>query len=168
MKRRQHGLSLVELIMFIVIVSVAIVGVLAVLDVTAKSSADPMVRKQALAIAEAMLEEVLSKDYQNDADDPDGLGNASPTYGCTPATTPACRANTRADRGNYNDVDDYQGWDQAAAYALDGMPAPVVGSYAVAVAVADAPLAGVNGKQVTVSVATRGETITLSGFKANY
>ncbi|MDP2823610.1 MAG: type II secretion system protein [Sulfuritalea sp.] len=56
--RRQRGLTLVELIVFIVIVSVALVGVLSVLNLTVKSSADPMIRKQLLAVAEAILEEV--------------------------------------------------------------------------------------------------------------
>ncbi len=161
----QRGLSLIELIMFIVIVSVAIVGVMAVLDVTARSSADPMARKQALAVAEAMLEEVLSKNYENDPADP---GNTSATLGCTVNTTPLCRTNTVADRANYNDVDDYAGWNQSAVYALDGTLAPVTGSYTVTVAVAGDTLSTVAGKRITVSVATRGETIALAGFKANY
>jgi Tfp pilus assembly protein PilV len=63
--RSQRGMSLIELIMFIVIVSVGIVGILLVMNVTVKSSADPMVRKQALAMAEAILGEVLAKDFAN-------------------------------------------------------------------------------------------------------
>ena len=54
----QLGISLIELIMFIVIVSVAVAGIMLVLNVTTKSSADPLVHKQALAIAESLLEEV--------------------------------------------------------------------------------------------------------------
>ena len=80
----QRGLSLIELIIFIVVVSVGILGILSVLNATAKSSADPMIRKQVVAVAEAMLEEVLSKDYQNDPGDP---ANTSATLGCTPNTT---------------------------------------------------------------------------------
>lgn len=56
--RRMAGLTLVELIVFIVIVSVGLVGVLTVLNFTVFRSADPMVRKQMLSIAEALLEEV--------------------------------------------------------------------------------------------------------------
>ena len=56
--RRQAGISFIELIMFIVIVSLGIAGILSVLNLTAQKSADPMVRKQMLAIAEALLEEV--------------------------------------------------------------------------------------------------------------
>lgn len=62
-RRFQSGLTLVELVMFIVIVSVALAGVLTVLNFTVKSSADPMVAKQMLAIAEALLEEVQMKSF---------------------------------------------------------------------------------------------------------
>ncbi|MFA6312356.1 MAG: type II secretion system protein, partial [Sterolibacterium sp.] len=62
-RRPQSGLTLVELVMFIVIVSVALAGVLTVLNVTVKSSADPMIAKQMLAIAEALLEEVQAKSF---------------------------------------------------------------------------------------------------------
>lgn len=54
----QRGISLVELIMFIVIVSVALAGILLVMNTVTKGSADPLIHKQALAIAESLLEEV--------------------------------------------------------------------------------------------------------------
>jgi MSHA pilin protein MshD len=161
---RQRGLTLIELIMFIVIVSVALVGVLTVLNVTVKNSADPMIRKQALAVAEAMLDEVLSKDFQNDPADPT---DSSATLGCTPATAPSCRLNTPADRPNYNDVDDFNGWSQGVIQ-IDGTPAPVLGSYTVAINVAPLNLSGIDGKQVTVTVAGGNETIVLNGFRANF
>lgn len=56
--RHQSGISLIELIMFIVIVSVALAGILLVMNVTTKGSADPLIHKQALAIAESLLEEI--------------------------------------------------------------------------------------------------------------
>jgi Tfp pilus assembly protein PilV len=68
---RERGLSLVELIMFIVIVGAAVAGIIAVISRTTQSSADPMVRKQALAIAEAMMEEVRLQPFTYcDPDDP--------------------------------------------------------------------------------------------------
>lgn len=54
----QRGISLIETILFMVIVSVAVIGVTSVFMTTTRSSADPLVRKQALAIAESLLEEV--------------------------------------------------------------------------------------------------------------
>ncbi len=62
-RRLQRGVTLIELIVFIVIVSVALVGVLTVLNFAASRSADPMVRKQMLSIAEALMDEVQSQPY---------------------------------------------------------------------------------------------------------
>jgi MSHA pilin protein MshD len=57
-RARQRGVTLIEMIVFIVIVSVAVVGVLQVMRLNTANSADPLRRKQALMIAEALLEEV--------------------------------------------------------------------------------------------------------------
>ena len=57
-KRRQDGVTLVELIMFIVIISVALAGIIGVMNLVTANSADPLRRKQALMIAEGLLEEV--------------------------------------------------------------------------------------------------------------
>lgn len=59
--KRQAGITLIELVLYIVIVSVGIAGILSVMNVTTQHSADPMVRKQALAAAESLLEEILLK-----------------------------------------------------------------------------------------------------------
>jgi MSHA pilin protein MshD len=71
MSRAERGVSLIELIIFIVVVGVAVVGVLAAINVGTRSSADPMVQKQALAAAEALLEEVQLQAFTIcDPDDP--------------------------------------------------------------------------------------------------
>ena len=56
--RRQAGVTLIELILFIVIVSIALAGIIGVMSFTTANSADPLRRKQALMIAEGLLEEV--------------------------------------------------------------------------------------------------------------
>jgi MSHA pilin protein MshD len=58
--RYSRGVTLIELIMFIVIVSVGIAGILSVLNVTVRHSADPMVQKQAQALAESWLDEIMT------------------------------------------------------------------------------------------------------------
>lgn len=163
---RQHGLTLIELIMFIIVVGVGLAGVLTVLDVTGRASADPVIRKQALAVAEAMLDEILSKSYENDAADP---GNTSVTLGCTANTNPTCTANTPAQRARYNDVDDYSGWNQNGVFDLNGTALAGLMTYRVVVAVAaPAAFGGVTGKQVTVTVTGGAEAVALTGFRANF
>lgn len=64
---KQRGVSLIELIVFIIIISVALTGILLVMNTVIRSSADPLVRKQALAIAESMLEEIKLQDLSGTA-----------------------------------------------------------------------------------------------------
>jgi MSHA pilin protein MshD len=122
-RRRQRGLSLIELIMFVVIVSVAVAGVLSVFNVATQKSADPAARKQLLAIAEAMLQEVQLMPFTcRDPDDPDA-GNAAVALSgndCAPGGT-AEAIGPEAGESRYNaanpfdNVNDYSGFDTAAA-----------------------------------------------------
>jgi MSHA pilin protein MshD len=169
--RHQPGFTLIELIMFIVIVSVGLTGVLLAFSTTVKSSADPMILKQALRIAEGAMQEVLQKEYQND---PTGDNAATPALGCTPTTTPTCVLNTPADRANYNDVDDYSGFSQTGIKQLDGTTA-VSGleAYTMSISV-DATtatlgsLAAPNVKKITVTVSGSNQTISLVGYRTKY
>ncbi len=63
MTSKQRGASLIELIIFILIISAALIGILSVMNVTSKYSADPLVHKQAIAIAESLLEEIELQDF---------------------------------------------------------------------------------------------------------
>lgn len=56
--KRQHGLTIIELVMFMVIMGVAAAGIIGVINLSTASSADPLRRKQAMLIAEAFMEEV--------------------------------------------------------------------------------------------------------------
>ena len=81
--RSVRGLSLVELVVFIAVVGVAVAGVLAALNLSARASADPMTQKQALSIAEALLEEVQLQAFTYcDPDDPNAA-TALDSAGCT-------------------------------------------------------------------------------------
>ena len=59
---RQLGVSMVELILFIVIIGIALAGILLVMNTVTGRSADTLVRKQALAIGESLLEEIQLQD----------------------------------------------------------------------------------------------------------
>lgn len=159
-RQRQLGLSLVELIMFIVIVSVGIAGILLVMNVSVKSSADPMLRKQAVAMAEAILDEVLAKDY------------ASPAVGdFAEVDFVNCSG-----RPQYDDVNDYACFDGAPASAvifgnstLGATSIPALAGYSATVSVAAPALfSGATMKKVTVTVTGGAETIQLFGYRAGY
>lgn len=72
---QQRGMTLIELIIFIMVVSLALAGVLTVFNTVVRSSADPILAKQAMAVAEALLEEISLKDFC----DPSGAVEVSGT-----------------------------------------------------------------------------------------
>ncbi len=61
-----RGVTLVELIVAIVIIGVALAGVLMVFVRNTSASADPLIWHQATAVAEAYLEEILTKNFVAD------------------------------------------------------------------------------------------------------
>jgi len=76
---RQRGVTLIELILFIMIVGIALAAILGVMNVTTSRSADPVRTKQALMIAEGLLEEVqLARFTRCDpSGDVDAAGNCT-------------------------------------------------------------------------------------------
>lgn len=168
--RVQRGVTLIELIIFIVVVSIGVAGVLIAFNTAVKSSVDPMLNKQALRLAESTLQEVLQKSYQNDALD---AANTSASLGCTLNTTPSCRANTPTDRPNYNDIDDYNNYTQSGVTTMDGaVTVTSLAGYSVSIVVNNtATLGGIAAtdvKKITVTVTGGGQTLTLSGYRSNY
>lgn len=135
--------------MFIVIITVGLVGILSVMNLTTRSSADPMIRKQAMAMAEAVLEEVLSKSYC----DPD-------------LVAPACGVSREASRNDYDDIEDYNGQTIAGNVTLGAPPVLAAGYTATVAVAAAADVSGVNMRRVTVTVNGGGESIELFGYRA--
>jgi MSHA pilin protein MshD len=83
--RPQRGLSLIELIIFMVVMGIAAVGVLQILNLSAKASADPVRRKQALLLAESYLEEVeLARFTYCDPSDPAAATATAPAQCARP------------------------------------------------------------------------------------
>lgn len=113
----QKGISLIELVIFIVILSVALTGITLIYINTTRYSADPMIRIRSIELAQSTLEEILLKAY--DGETPTGGGcvqmsNAATTL-CTSGTAPASDpdfgtplgTDGEASRAAYDDVDDY-------------------------------------------------------------
>lgn len=155
--RRQKGFTLIELIIFIVVVGAGLAGILVVSTNVVKSSADPLVRKQALAIAESLLEEILLKQFA----DPGGGTNGVST--CTQAPG--------ANRALWDDVCDFNGYTSSGITDVQGTAVGALAAYKVlpAVAVTTVTLGGVSVKQVVVSVTdSQNKVITLTGYRGNY
>lgn len=156
--RRQQGFTLIEAIIFIVVVGAGLAGILSVSSTVVKSSADPMVRKQAMAIAESLLEEISLKAFQ----DPGGGTNGVTT----------CDLGGGTNRALWDDVCDYNGYASTGINDVEGNSIAALSNYNVtSVTVADsADLTGLVTKRITVTVTVPGgpDTITMTGFRANY
>lgn len=138
--RRIRGFSLIELLVFIAVVGVAVTGVLAVYSQTVRSSADPVVRKQALAVAESLLEEVLAKPFTYcDPDDPEAETAAGPAA-CTFAEGPGAEAGETRGTGltPFDNVNDYDGLALAAISDVTGAAVPGLAGYSATVQVRSA------------------------------
>ena len=146
-RHRVRGFTLPEAILAIVVIGVGLAGLLLAFGTVARSSADPVLRKQMLAIGQEMLEEVLLKPYTVAA-------NAAPA-GCA--------------RDTYNDVSDFNGYSAAGICTVDGVAIAALASYSVQVAVVAGTLQGVtSAKSVTVTVGNAGESLSLVGWRTDY
>ena len=180
---KQHGLSMIELMVFIVVVGVAVTGVLSVYSSTSRTSVDPMVRKQALAVAESLLDEVLSKPYTYCDPDDANADTATSAAGC--ATTPEGMGTEGVeDRYSntmpYDNVNDYNGFTMPAGPGpglgiMDLTNTSVTGLNAYSATVQVQPAGAFNGIPagetllVTVTVTGPGNhSISLSGYRTRY
>ena len=173
-QRRQTGLSLIELVMFIVIVGVAVAGVLSVLTVTAKHSSDPMIQKQAQAIAEAMLEEIqlqpatyCDPDDANAATAANAAGCATMVEAIGPEGT-----ETRFNSPLFDNVNDYHGYTASPIVDITNTAVAGLASYTAAVTVTQAGAAFALPADEVLQIdvrATSGNTdVTVTGYRFRY
>lgn len=180
------GFTLVELIMFIVIVGIGVTGILLVYSTTIRGSVDPLVNKQMLSIAEAMLEEVELQPFTYCDPDDAQAAVATSSADCTGGTggsndeskTPLGPegGESRASASNpFDNVSDYNGYNTASISDLTGAPIAPLAGYGVQVSVSQQAL-GPSGEvtasnslliRVTVT-SPRGDTLSLSGYRTRY
>lgn len=133
--KTQTGATLVELIVSIVIIATVSTSAMMLVAQTTGRSADPLIRIQSIAIAEAFMEEVFSQAY------PDA-GDTGFESGETRAT--------------FDDIADYNGYTNTNGL-LDQNGALITGldAYTVTVSVGDPPVPlpnGVPSRLIQVSV----------------
>jgi len=191
-RSRSRGVTLLELIVFIVIVSTAVVGILTALDVSNRSSADPMIQKQALAIAEALLEEVQLQPftYCDPEDLPQATTADSATVGPTgcsvaaaveaigPETPAPYGPETRTSATTpFDNVNDYNGFSMGPGITdITGAAITGLEKYSASVSVAN-PVAGQalgtisSSDTLFITVTVTGPsntTVVLDGYRVRY
>lgn len=172
--RRQRGLTLIELIIFIIIVGVAVVGILQVITLNTGRSADPVRRKQAIAIAEGLLEEVrLASFTWCDGDDPK-VEEATDASQCTVVESVGPESGNSRPFDNVNDYVTAYGVPLAynADVVNDGYPP----GYTATVTVSQHAALGPAGVQIpadaalliTVTVAYDTDRVTLDSIRTRF
>lgn len=165
--RYLHGLTLIELLVFIVVVGVAATAMLIVFGSLARNSAGLLPDMQAQALAAGMMQEVLAR--------PAYCGSSTPLDGAGPES-----GETRMTP--YNNANDYQGFDSNADGGisfLNGVPLDTNGDgnpdfpgYRVQVAVGSAnlpPVPANDAQRVTVTVTPPfGARVRLDGVRFCY
>ena len=188
---RSRGFSLVELVVFIVLVSVAVAGVLGALNVSTRASVDPMIQKQALAIAEALLEEVqLQPLTYCDPDDPNAP-TALNTGACTGGVAGSEDAPTLGPEGEtrtsaitpFDNVSDYMapgGFTINPITDITGTAIPGLTGYSATITVARQGVPALAGpvipaipaaEALLISVTVTGPastTVVLHGYRMRY
>ena len=180
-RRRSTGISLIELVVFIVVVAIGIGGVVATYGQYTRSSVDPIVRKQALAVAESLLEEVALQPFTYcDPTDP-------AVYTATSATAVQCpilleaigpeAGQTRTGANPFNNVNDYNGFAIAGAAMTDitGAAVPALAAYSASVSVSASTgelpnlLSNSDAIRIVVTVTgPAGVNVVLQGYRLQY
>lgn len=152
--RKQHGMTLVELVISITIIGIAAAALYSAMAAIIGRSADPMLRQQSLAIAEGYLEEILFQSY---------LDPASPNTG-------SCTATPGLSRARFDDVCDYAGLNDQGVRDATGTVVTALSGYGVQVSVTSlAAWNGVPARRIDVTVIDpAGQRLQLSGFRTCY
>jgi MSHA pilin protein MshD len=138
---RESGATLVEMVVSVVVISITVTGVMMVIYQTSGHSADPLIRTQAIAIAESYIEEILAQPLTDPAGGDTGGSESGET------------------RSTFDDVTDYHGLADTAG-ALDQAGNAIAGleGYNVTVQLTDATLNGDAAKRILVTVTHDGVT----------
>jgi len=184
---RPRGATLIELIMFIVVVGAAVTGVLGAISYATRASVDPMIQKQALAIAEAVLEEVQLMPFTYCDPDDANAATALDAAGCTGGAGGAndeSRLPLSAEAGEtrlsittpYDNVSDYNVFNMAGGVvdiAGNPVPMPELAAYTATVAVVGQALGGIAAGEsllvtVTVTHPSLNPGLVLHGYRVRY
>jgi MSHA pilin protein MshD len=149
--RRQSAFTLIEIVVTIIVIGISATALLSVFTNMIRGSADPVIQQQATTIAEAYLEEIMLRAF----DDPQG-GESGGAEGVEARPT-------------YDDVQDYNSLGTTQVRDQNNNPVAALNDYQVTVTVNGAVLNGVAAMQIDVSVNhPLTGTITLSAFRTDY
>lgn len=171
-RRGASGFTLVEAAITMVVISVAVLTIGQALAFAFSRQSDGLWQIKSVALAEAYVEEIAARRYDEAAP----VGGVPP---CAPAAVPCSAVGADGEtRSGFDDVDDYHGLDELPPLDVHGNPRAEYPGYRVQVAVAYLSAAQVStfgvddasdAKLVTVTVTAPGEApMTFPLLRGNY
>ncbi|MFZ5582092.1 MAG: type IV pilus modification PilV family protein [Pseudomonadota bacterium] len=176
--RRLGGFTLIETIVFLLVVGIGVAGLLSAMSTAIRFSADPLPQKQALALAESLMEEITSAGFTFcQPQDPNFL-SATNTAQCTAALIENVGPDTISgvtETRPFDNVNDYvdafgTAKSIAATDLSSGIAAPA--GYQASVTISEFGIAGISATEsllVKVTVTGPNNTrISLDGFRTRH
>ncbi|MFZ6817128.1 type IV pilus modification PilV family protein [Undibacterium sp. Ji22W] len=171
-KIKQSGVTLIELIMFMLIVSIAVIGVIRIMNLTSVTSTDPLREKQALALAESMLEEIQLQAFTYcDPDD----ANATTAYSAADCASEVqglgkSVGETRGGVPRFDNVGDYFGYGDPTPIkpVVDIQEQAIVGLEAYSMKVLEVDECGGACIRIDVTVSVDDVKVVLTGYRYRY
>lgn len=178
--QKQSGVTLVELIIAMVIISIAAVALLQTLGSQSVRNVDPMIQSQAQMLARQYLEEVSSKSFFDGSADPRLVANLSRSD-INDSVEDQSRAGSPS-RVGWDNIYEYHGYSQTGLRDVNGSAVAEFSNFSVAIQVDISDSVSINGNansstancpahfaliSVTVTDA-RGYKTSLSGYRASY
>lgn len=176
---RARGVTLIEAVVFVMVLGIGLLGILTLYHRVTTASVDPVVRKQALALAASLLEEIQLRGFTFcDPDDPAvytalAVADCATQEGMGPEG-----GETRHGVPRFDNVSDYHGFSMSGASIRTADNTPVAGldAYSVAAAVRTlnaGELPGIgplsDGLHITVSATgPAGVNVVLEGYRLRY
>lgn len=172
----ERGLTLIELLVFIMVVGLALAALLQVFAQATRASADPQAQRQALAIAESLLQEVQlqAATYCDPLDA--NVATASSAAGC--ATTAEAMGpeggETRYAHPQFNNVNDYRGFSMTGIVDITNTPVAGLSDYSASVQVEPAALGSISaasGDALRITVTVTGPhntSVSLQGYRSRH
>lgn len=180
--RRAQGLTLIELLMFIVVVGIALAAMLRVFVTATMASADPMILRQQLAIAESLLREVQLMPFTWCDPDDANVETATSSAGCATLVEnsgPESGETRYGPTTYFDNVNDYAGFSMTGIKDLSNAAVAGLAGYSASVAVvADtleaSTLTAGSGDALKITVTVLGpngkaiDAVVLQGWRTRY
>jgi MSHA pilin protein MshD len=175
---RQRGLSLIETVIFIVVLGIGIAGLAVLYNQLTLASVDPLVRKQAVAIASSLMEEIQLRPFTFCDPDDAAVFTAMAPGDCTTQEGIGPEGpETRYGPTFFDNVSDYAGPPDMIGSILDITGATITGlsGYSAQVRIAtaggDFPAAIPPDEALRITVTVTGPAntqVVLQGYRLRY